>query len=308
MFIHKIKKIAQEMERDFAELEEFAREALLYGMNLTRNPGALKRAMKRIDGDSTQATTQWSGNAYLLHVLPQALTNKRCKVVNLEDYAFARKCLRAEDYETLRKRLENTPGFSVHDIVGMLKSEIKQQASGSRFLIQFDQMYESRNDIEHDITDKALTVINKEFTNFNSHNEEDIKKYISCCLSRKAKTYVRSKAPRMKMVRTQDHQDLERIMDENCEIEQDPIRNLEFKKDIGNFLSETQQQAILIFLGMAEEPLRKSFDQFLSQYNKTTAHLSQAHLKNYITLFLGVDVFAGLKANAELKQYLIEAV
>lgn len=309
MFIHKIEKIAAELGKSVTELGEVAHEALLYGMNLTKTPGALKRAMKRIKDDSTQATTRWSGNAYLLLELPKALVDRRRKIPNLQDFLFARKVLKREHYKELRTRVRNIPGgITVEQIMREIMPEVRKQARKGRFLTQFDRMNGNIHDIEQDLTGKTLVVVNKEFMNFNTHATEDIAKYISFCLNGKSKTYLRSRAPRMTMVRVEDHQDMERIIDCNADVEQDPIHNIEFKRDIQNFLSEPQQEAVLLFLGMADQELQGRFDRFLAQSQKTAKDLSQAHLKRYISGFLGVDIFSLLQQNEELREYLTEAI
>lgn len=308
MFISKIEKIAADLGKNFSDLQDVAREALLYGMNLVKTPGALKKAMKRIGDDSKEATTRWSGNAYLLVELPMALVQKRHKISDLEDFKFARAVLERAHYKELRQRVRNIPDITIEQIMHELMPEVRKRARSGRFLTQFDRMHGNIHDIEQDITDKTLVVINKEFMKFNSHATEDISKYISYCLGRKSKTYLRSKKPRMTMVRVEDHQDMERLMDDQAEIERDPIHDLEFKRDIRNFLSEPQRDAVLLFLGMAESELKDRFENFLTGHGKKTADLSQAHLKRYIALFLGIDVFALLQQNQELKEYLTEAV
>lgn len=308
MFLQKIERMSKDMSLAMSDLNEVARESLLYGMKLTRTPGPLKKALKRVNGDSTVATDMWRGNAYLLLTLPNVLIDRKLKIPNLEDLLFARKILTTEHYEILELRLRNVPTMSREEILSLVTKEIKQNSWRGRFLPQFDSMYGGQKDVEQDITAISLAIINQEFNNFNSHAPEDIKKYIGYCISKKSATHISAQAPRMTKIRVEDQDELEHVLDTKKQETEDPsinpIENFEFKRDIERLLPKPHRDAVFLILGLEDAKLSSHFASFLERYGKRKDQLTRFQLHRFISKYLNVDVIEMLRTNKELCGYL----
>jgi hypothetical protein len=304
MFMDKIQKMSEELGKTVQELQDVARESLLYGMKLNRTPSNLKRALKKVNYDSKLATQMWRGNAYLLLTFPKILTDRKAKIVNLQDYLFARQILKDEHYTELKKRIDNIPtDISIPQILQSVIPAIRYQTRRGRFLPQFDSMHADMKDIQQDISEIAIAIVNFQFTNFKTHASEDINKYISYCIGHKSKTYFRSKAPKAITIKLDDQQEFDKIMDQEP-TDFDPLHTIEFKEDMAGMLPRAQYEAVMLFLDMADQELHKRFDVFLARYGKTKESLTQPLLKKYIEKFLNVNVFSTLQKNKKLLCYL----
>lgn len=318
MFLNKIRKMAKELGKDVAELTGVARECLLYGMNITRTPGALKREIKKLGTGKCSAdlqeysksvTKEWSGNAYLRMVLPRLLTNRKEKIPDLEDFLFVRQFLTQKHYDELMKQVQNLPELSVDQIIHNILPDVKKVAWKGRFLPQCDQKHGSLKDVEQDLVSRAMIIVNKEFMNFNTTNPDDIYKYVSYCMTRKAKTHFKSEAPRMSLLKVETPQELEQIQSQSVlplseTNPEDALTSIEFRQDIEKLLPKKQRDAVFLLLDMAEPPLSKKFESFLSRKGKDKSTLTPVQLKKYIASFLDVDVFETLQNSEQFRQYL----
>ncbi len=302
MFIEKIRKLSQDLGVSYCKMQDVKLQSLLYGMKLVKKPGALKRALRKVGADSKQATPMWNGNAYLLLTLPRILVDRKTKIINLEDYQFAKKHLTPEQLRELHTRVQNIPDITPEQILEGIKDNLTRRAYASRFLPTFDPMHEM-GDIRRDMMCEALTVINKEMTNFRTHNPEEIYKYIGYCFDGKSKTYVKAKAPRWQRVGYEDALSAEdsALAGEECVAE----TTVEFMQDMQKLLSDKERLAVLLLLDQADERMTRKFSDYLSTKGRERAALSPVLLKKHITGFVGdAEVFDRLQQNQDFHQYL----
>ena len=307
MFLKKIKRLGDEWGVAFCDLEGVARESLRYGMRLTRTPGQLKRELKAVGIDSTLATPMWSGNAYLLIQVPRALfTRKKAAAIDPEDMRFIRRVLTPEDRKILRERFRNLPDFTSCEILGHTVSYVRNQSRRGRFLPFFDSMYESTDDVEHDLIEETLKIINKEMTNFRTHEPEDIKKYIQNCMGKKAKTYFRSRSPKMFKSRIETPEDFDRIVETHRAEEFTPndYESHEVAHDLSKLLPRAHYRAISLLMGFASEAEQQQFDEFLQRTGQNPLELTPKKLKVQIERHLGCEVFDALRQHPDLVKYL----
>ena len=303
MFLEKIKKLGEEWGVHFSSMEAVAKESLLYGMRLIKTPGRLKKELKKVGIDSTLATPMWSGNAYLLITLPKVLFNRNIPIPSVADLLFAQKVLNEEQLFILKNRYENIPSISTGDILTNATSYVRKQSKKGRFLPFFDSMYESTKDVEQDLLEETLKVINKELTNFRTHRPEDMNKYISNCLGKKAKTYFKSRSPRMFKAEIETPEELEKIVEKSQSIE--PVhQTLEIRQDLQKMLPKEHYKAISLLMGFASEQEQKEFDVFLANQGKRVEMLTPRKLKTHIEKHIGKEIFTSLKEHKDLIKYL----
>jgi hypothetical protein len=309
MFMERIRRLAIEWGKAPHQMECVAKESLLYGMRLIKRPKQLKDRLKALGVDSKLATPLWSGNFYLLQVLPQVMCDPRKKIPCLEDYLFARKILKTADLKILQERLANLPSLSRDEIVGQLfKGAIKRQSYRGRFLPEFDRMHEHRIDIQQDLTCEALAILNKEWTNFKTTDPEEIANYLSYCVKQKTNTYLDNRSPRMLRSKIDDEEALEKVVHQSyasnaLEIDADQT-TVVLREDLRKMLSPVAFQGVALLLNFAEEPHEIQFRQFLERKGMKRDGLSYAKLKTHIERHLGAKVFREMKSSKLLVNYL----
>lgn len=307
MFLQKIKKLAIEWSCPLDSLTEVATQSLFYGMGLVRTPSPLKKELRKVKIDTRLAKPLWSGNAYLLSTLPQVLCDKKKKIVCLEDFHFARKVLSTKHLGLLQKKLNNQCDISREDLIKELMPEVRRRSAKGRFLLHFDRKFSKSQDIEHDLVVRTLEIVNKEYCNFKSKNREDIIKYLTYCLRKKAATYLKEQAPKMQRVFISEDTHLEQIVHDELElnfVEQD-FSMLEMKEDLKRILSPKVYRGIALLGGFPDIVDHKGFDFYLSQKNRTRANLNQTQLKNHIEKYLNYPIFEKVFESDKLRNFLI---
>jgi hypothetical protein len=305
MFLQKINRLATDWNRHPQELDLVARESLLYGMRLTRHPSALKRELKKVKIDSLIARPLWSGNAYLLHVLPEVLCNKKKKIPCLEDFLFARKVIQREHLKELRARRKNMCKIPFEDLFKALMPGVKRQAWRGRFIPQFDAMNENLKDIEQDIVVRTLEVLNKEITNFKSKNKEEILAYLGFCVKGKSDTYLKQRTPKQIKARIEP-EDFDRIVHQARQDEagESEFADVDFKKDLQAVLSIKVYRGVALLMNFAEPTDTRKFDRYLRNKNIKMEWLTQSQLKIHIEKYIGAPVFERAFENSTLKEFL----
>lgn len=310
MFLHKIEKLATDWSKQQPEMESVARESLLYGMRLVRHPSALKKELKKANISSLLAKPLWSGNAYLLHVLPEVLCDRKKKIPCLPDLLFARKVLSEAHLKELRECRKKRCKIPTDELFETMLPKIKQQTWRGRFIPQFDAMNENLKDIEHDLIVEALVVMNKEMSNFRTDNKEEIANYLSFCLKSKSDTYLKRHKPKAIKARI-EAEDFERIVHQ--ERMQDSIADVDFsqvelQQDLKKVLDRTSYRAISLLMQFADDDDRRGFARYLKGRNIKDEWTTQAQLKTHIEKYLGKTVFSDITHNPFLKKFLMDRI
>ena len=310
MFLQKIDRLATDWDRQSNELEGVARESLLYGMRITRHPSALKKELKKVKISSLLAKPLWSGNAYLLHTLPQVLTNKKKKIPCLADFLFARKTLSRENLRELRTRQKNLCAISREELLKGILPNIKKQAWRGRFIPQFDSMHESLKDIEQDLIVQALEIVNKEISNFKSTNKEEIVSYLGYCLDKKGDTYLLQHTPKQVKARIEP-EDFDRVVHQARKEESGEVNDyaeVEFKKDLETVLPKRMYRGIALLMQFADPLDTRKFDRYLRGKQIRPEWLTQTQLKHHIEKFLGTPIFDKVMETPELRDFLLKRI
>lgn len=313
MFLTKIQKLSEDFSMTLVEEKKnavitLAREAMLYGMKLERKPIKLKRQLKKCGLDPATATQHWSGNHHLLVNLPNELSHSKRKILNLEDFLFARRALTPEWRKELRKRVENTPTIDREAILKKLIPQVKKRVHKGRFLGRFDPMYQAghNGDIEQDLMVEVVAILNREWHNFNTTNEDDIVKYIGYCFERKGDTYLRSRAPKSFRMDYEDQNHFEKTIEQtHQELDgTDATNEGILAGDLKNILPEHLFKAVSLLMGFASTGLENQFNEFLVSRGKTRRGLTPTQFKIAIEDFCGRSVFSEMKTYPELISYL----
>jgi len=308
MFMKRIRQLAIEWGKAPHEMECVARESLLYGMRLVTRPTRLKSELKKIGIDSKLATPLWSGNFYLLQILPTVLLDKKKKIPSLEDFQFARKVLKKFDLKLLEARVKNLSGLCRDEMLAkLLKTATLQQSYRGRFLPKFDRMHEHKHDIQHDLACETLAIINKEWTNFKTNDPNEIQGYLSYCLKNKANTYLENRAPKLHRAEMEDDEALDRAAHQrqslDCNLDLDHSTVI-LRTDLQKILSPQAYRGISLLLNFARKPDEHEFLQFLQAKGLKRDGLSYSKLKVHIERHLGVKVFQEMKTTPQLVEYL----
>lgn len=307
MFLEKIRKIGEDWGKSSEEMQDVARESLLYGMRITRTPGGLKRELKKVKIDSTIARPLWSGNSYLLLTLPVVLTNKYKKIPNLEDFLFARKVLGKKTIRELRAKVKNLPEVTAQELFTRLAPGIKKRAWRGSFIPRFDSMHGTIQDVEHDLMKVAIEIMNKEMMNFkNPKNLEEIETYLSYCFDRKLDTYLKQHTPRMLKARIENTKVFDRIVENKRaeEIFDLATEDCEFRQDLRKVLSRNGYRAVSLLMNFADEADEKNFQDFIATIGYDRDTLPGKKLKATIEKHIGYEVFDAVKHSPKLKEYL----
>jgi hypothetical protein len=307
MFLEKIKKIADDWGKSSEEMQDVARESLLYGMRITRTPGNLKRELKKVKIDSTLAKPLWSGNSYLLLTLPVVLTDRKKKIPNLEDFLFARKVLGKKNIRQLKTKVKNLPSITAQEIFQRLMPSIKKRAWRGSFLPRFDSMHGTIKDIEHDLMKEAIEVMNKEMMNFKNPKDLDsIEDYLSYCFDRKLDTYLKQHKPRLLKARIDDEKAFDKIVEakRSEDIFDLATEDCEFRQDLRKILSRNGYKAVSLLMNFADELDELAFGQYLQPLGFTRENIPAKKLKITIEKFIGYDVFDAVRNSPRLKEYL----
>jgi len=307
MLLEKIRRLALEWGKTPQALEAVARESLLYGMRIETKPKNLKLELKRVGIDSKLATPLWSGDYYLLLVLPQVLINKKIKIPCLEDLQFAKRILKRAHLSALKQRFKNLPSTTREEVFKKILPIIKKESYRGRYLTQFDYMYEKKEDIQQDIICKALTILNKEWTHFNTSDPDKITNYLSYCIARKTNTYLASTSPKMRRAHVEDEEDLEILVNHHLDkdFESDDIKSThQLRNDLSRMLPPRTFKAVSLLLGFADPKHETKFEKSLRARGLRRQQLSCSKLKLLIERHLGIEVFSDLKQSLDLRQYL----
>jgi hypothetical protein len=306
MFLQKIDRLASDWCINKTEIESVARESLLYGMRLVRHPSALKRELRKLRISSLIAKPLWSGNAYLLHVLPDVLCDPKKKIPCLDDYHFARRILTRAHLREIKKRRKNLCKITPELLFKDLLPKIKSQAWRGRFIPQFDRMNENLKDIEQDLAVRALEVVNKEVTNFKTQDKDKIKNYLEYCVTKKADTYLGERTPRQIRARIEPEA-FDRVVHQARQEEHGDtdFSEVEFKNDLKSVLSVKVYRGVALLMNFAEAKDAGRFDRYLHERNIKLKWLTQTQLKLHIEKFLGAPVFEKVTDNLDLKQFLL---
>lgn len=309
MFLDKIQKLAEDWQKHPDQLESVAKESLLYGMRLVRNPSPLKKELRKVKISSLIAKPLWSGNAYLLITLPEVLCNRKKKIPCLNDFLYARKILTDSQLKEIRSRVKNICKIPRDKLIKDLIPGVKRSAWSGRFLPQFDGMFENIKDVEQDLIVEALTVVNKEISNFKSNDPGEISKYLSYCADKKAKTYLKQKTPKQLKARLEQAEFDLVVHTHRAEEEQDNcFSNVDIKKDLKKLLSSRVYLGVALFMGFAEQKDKEAFDNYLKLKNIKRAWIAPAQLKLHIEKFLGGPVFQLAESNQTLKKFLLNRI
>jgi hypothetical protein len=310
MFMERIRQLAVEWGKSPEDLNQVARESLLYGMRLNTKPTQLKKELKRVGIDSTIATPRWSGTYYLLICLPQVLTDRKKKIPSLEDYLFAKTVLAPDQLDQLTQNLKKIPDVSRHEIVaGLMKKTIKFESRRGRFLPRFDRMYENDKDVKQDLLCEALAIMNKEWCNFQRPDDaQEIHNYISHCVKGKTATYLKSCSPRMKRAKLDEPGALENIIDKQSIQERNLFdadeQSTVLKEDLRSMLPYDSFQAVALLMNFAEDAEEQRFQSFLRSKGHSRIGLSYTRLKMYIERYMGTSIFLEIRKSEKLESYL----
>lgn len=305
MFLQKIDKLASDWNLYPTAMDGVARESLLYGMRLTRHPSALKRELKKVNISSLLAKPLWSGNAYLLHVMPEVLCNKKKKIPCLDDFHFVKKTLTRKHLQEIKRRQKNRCKIAPHELFLDLVPKLKKKAWQGRFIPRFDAMNESLKDIEQDLAVRALEVVNKEVTNFKTSEHEKIHAYLSYCVNKKADTYLKERTPKRIKARIEP-EDFDRIVHQARQEEFGDLdfSEVEFRTDLKSSLPLKVYKGVSLLMNFADAADSRRFDRYLRERHIRPEWLTQTQLKHHIEKFLEAPVFD----NEQLKQFLIDRI
>lgn len=311
MLIQKIAQLAKEQGSGERDLSGVIRESLRYGMLLNRSPNALKKEMRRAGMDSKPARMLWFGNHYLLVKLPRLLCTRKGKIPCLQDYLYCRSVLGPDDYQVLNERLSRQAALPCQDEVfhHTFERRARTKIRGARFLEMLDRMY-CREDVEQDMAVELVSVMNRESQNFNPTRGDNFTKHVGFCFDSKAKTYLRSSAGKVMMVRnTETFEEevnlLDRVKQEDPTfVDECPEEYIRVHEDLRRVLPETEYRAVSLLLGFAPQHDKEDFSSFTAEKGVDLVTMTEQSRKRWIEKFLGKPVFAGLRQNQNLREYL----
>lgn len=306
MFLQKIHRLASDWDRSPQVLDAVARESLLYGMRLVRHPSALKKELKKVKICSRIAKPLWSGNAYLLHTLPEVMCNKKQKIPCLEDFLFARKVLSREHLKELRIRRKNRCKIPRQELFDGVLTNIKRGAWKGRFLPKFDAMYENLSDVEQDLVVRALEVMNKEVTNFKTKSKEEVVNYLGYCVNKKVATYLKQAAPKAIKARV-EAEDFDRVVhqaraEENSHSQ---LEEAEFRNDLKKVVPPKVYRGIALLMQFADAADTRQFKNYLKERSLNRSTLTHVQLKAHIEKYLECSIFNKAMENQALREFLM---
>lgn len=305
MFLQKIDKLASDWGYSRNEIEQVAKESLLYGMRIVRHPSALKRELRRVKIDSLIAKPLWSGNAYLLMELPEVMTNKKKKIPCLEDFHFARTILTKKHLTDLKKQVRHRCNIPREELIKELIPQIQRLSWKGRFLPKHDGMYENLKDVQGELVLRCMEVINKEMSNFKSNDKEEILTYLSYCISRKSDTFLKKSTPKAFRVKTEDNELDEMFQQSKVEEDSpDNFNTVDFKHDLKKVLAPKVYRGVALLMEFADAADQRGFNTYLIGKNVQASQLNQTQLKSHIERYLGVSVFNKAYENKEFKEFL----
>lgn len=310
VFLNKIKDMANTWNVPYENLHNLAKESLLYGMKLNSSPNQLKKEMRKQQVDSKLATELFKGTSYLLHDIPKVLIKKKEKIINLNDFLFAKSVLDGDQIELLKQRVQKLDQIDIHALYDTnLQNVINNHTKRGSFFSKYDSMYEKSMDFKQTLAAEAIQILNLEIDKLTAFDSDTVGKYVNKCLGNKAKTKIRKLVPKSfkitKEVREEIIEDLKVYTANGVKTIRGEVRTVEESRNDSLFQSfESEVVAENVSYGSDTSQLMEVFEDSFENvdFRYDMKKILPEKVFDGIALYCG---FAPETIDAKYKQYII---